>query len=302
MHKFPLWEELPYFFQLAESHSLRQAAEMLRISASTLSRRIRKLEDAIGTPLFLRQPDSMRLTLAGEALLSRCRDIARIVQDLGDIASAPDAVPTIRMTSIPCFATHLVLPSFEAFQKSCGTRINLELDTSPEVSELSRQPFDIAVRLSRPEIGRYHVRRIGEFDLVLVHGPAFDPAAHDQMPLVVWDSPTGTNSRFNHFLTEIFPDNRPAVTATNYQIYVETLRANCGVGILPAYALPHLGESVKRMESADDGRLPQQDVWLVTRTDSLRQPLLREFSNHLAKIWSGPTASSGRTRVPLPIS
>lgn len=294
MHKFPLWEDLPYFFQLAEAQSLRQAAEMLRISPSTLSRRIRKLEDAIGTPLFLRQPDSMRLTLAGEQLLSRCRDIARIVQDLGDIATAPDVVPTIRMTSIPCFATHLVLPGLEAFQQSCGTQINLELDTSPEVSELSRQPFDIAVRLSRPEAGRYHVRRIGELELALVHGAAFDPAAHDRMPLIVWDSPTGNSSRFNHFLTEIFPHNRPAVTATNYQIYVETLRANCGVGILPAYTLPHLGESVRRMQTTAHAQLPRQEVWMVTRTDSLRQPLLKEFSSYLAKIWPAPTVAGGR--------
>lgn len=298
MLRFPLWEELPYFFQVAEAQSMRKAADMLRISPATLSRRIRKLEDAIGTPLFLRQPDSMSLTAAGEQLLSRCRDIARIVQDLGDIAAAPDALPKIRMTSIPCFATHLVLPGLEAFQESCGSRINLELDTSPEVSELSRQPFDIAVRLSRPETGRYHVRKIGELELALVHGQGFDPAAHERMPLVLWDSPAGSASRFNGFLTGLFPRHRPAVTATNYQIYVESLRANCGVGILPVYALPHLGDRVRRMETADPEPLPAQNVWLVTRTDSLRQPLLKEFSRFLGKIWPGPTANSSRTGMP----
>ena len=37
MLRFPLWEELPYFYELAKTGSLRRAAENLRISPATLS-------------------------------------------------------------------------------------------------------------------------------------------------------------------------------------------------------------------------------------------------------------------------
>ncbi|WP_051555941.1 LysR family transcriptional regulator [Kordiimonas gwangyangensis] len=51
------WDDLKIFLAVAEAPSMRIAAKGLRISHSTVSRRIEALEGALGARLFDRLPD-----------------------------------------------------------------------------------------------------------------------------------------------------------------------------------------------------------------------------------------------------
>ncbi|KQN55438.1 MULTISPECIES: LysR family transcriptional regulator [unclassified Erwinia] len=57
-----------YFAEVARSGSLRRAAERLHISASAINRQILQAEEELGTPLFERLPEGLRMTTAGELL------------------------------------------------------------------------------------------------------------------------------------------------------------------------------------------------------------------------------------------
>ncbi|HTK02691.1 MAG TPA: LysR family transcriptional regulator [Bordetella sp.] len=70
---------LELFLAVADTLSFRQAADRLHISQPPLSRAIRQLEDRLGTPLFLRDTQSVRLTAAGERLLPYARKIMRLL-------------------------------------------------------------------------------------------------------------------------------------------------------------------------------------------------------------------------------
>lgn len=65
--------QLRYFVTLAEVQNFHRAAERLSISQPPLTVAIRKLEEELGAPLFLRGPRGVSLTPAGRAAL----DIAR---------------------------------------------------------------------------------------------------------------------------------------------------------------------------------------------------------------------------------
>jgi DNA-binding transcriptional LysR family regulator len=60
---------LKYFAEVARSGSVRKASENLHVAASAVNRQILKLEDELGTELFDRFPNGMRLNSAGERLL-----------------------------------------------------------------------------------------------------------------------------------------------------------------------------------------------------------------------------------------
>ncbi|MCZ7865764.1 LysR family transcriptional regulator [Agrobacterium salinitolerans] len=80
---------LKYFTEVARSGSIRKASEELNVATSALSRQIKKLEDELGTPLFERFSDGLRLTLAGEIVLRHARetlhDYSIMRSDLGDL-------------------------------------------------------------------------------------------------------------------------------------------------------------------------------------------------------------------------
>jgi len=60
----------------AEAGSFRQAAELLGLPQSSVSRRIQLLERRLGFPLFTRSSGGIRVTPAGEAFLSSAADAA----------------------------------------------------------------------------------------------------------------------------------------------------------------------------------------------------------------------------------
>lgn len=65
---------LRYLDEVARSGSIRQASERLHVSASSINRQIIALEEEMGTQIFHRLPRRLRLTAAGELLISHIRE------------------------------------------------------------------------------------------------------------------------------------------------------------------------------------------------------------------------------------
>lgn len=64
---------LRYFVAVARAGSIRKASEELHVATSAVSRQIQKLEDELGTPLFERLPNGLRLTQAGLVTLRHAK-------------------------------------------------------------------------------------------------------------------------------------------------------------------------------------------------------------------------------------
>ena len=65
---------LKYFIEVARCGSVRKASERLFVAASAINRQIIKLEDELGTELFDRLPNGLRLNPAGERLLKHAQE------------------------------------------------------------------------------------------------------------------------------------------------------------------------------------------------------------------------------------
>jgi DNA-binding transcriptional LysR family regulator len=79
---------LRYFVAAAEFGSFRQAGDALGVNESSVSRRIRDLEDRVGASLFNRHSTGVSLTIAGHKFLPQARRILRnIDRSLSEIAS-----------------------------------------------------------------------------------------------------------------------------------------------------------------------------------------------------------------------
>jgi len=76
--------DLRYFVAVAEELHFTRAAERLHVSQPALSRQIRLLERHLRCDLFVREPRVVRLTTAGEVLLTRGREVL----DRWDVALA----------------------------------------------------------------------------------------------------------------------------------------------------------------------------------------------------------------------
>ncbi|MGE0151679.1 MAG: LysR family transcriptional regulator [Reyranellaceae bacterium] len=75
---------------IARSGSIRKSAERLAITPSALTRKIQDFEQELGTPIFERLPQGMRLNPAGELVLRHIRDqmsdFERIKSQIADLS------------------------------------------------------------------------------------------------------------------------------------------------------------------------------------------------------------------------
>src|ERR1700751_3695517 len=71
---------------LAEHLHFGRAAAALYVSQPALTKQIRKIEDTLGGPLFLRKPRHLTLTRAGEVLVEHARLLLRDTQLAIDVS------------------------------------------------------------------------------------------------------------------------------------------------------------------------------------------------------------------------
>lgn len=95
-------QQLAYFAAVARTRHFTRAADLVGVSQPTLSKQIRVLENALGTPLFVRNRGQIELTSAGEALLPHAQ---RILIDVESAQRSVDEVTGLRRGRVRLGAT-----------------------------------------------------------------------------------------------------------------------------------------------------------------------------------------------------
>ena len=144
------WNDLKYFLSVADHGSTLRAAGDLRVSQTTVARRIAALEEAVKLPLFDRRQAGYTLTPAGAALLDRARAVrvAATGFDEAAAAQARDNSGTVRLTTEDIFATAL-LGSWLRELYELHPKIFIEIDASPAIRDLGTGEADIALRATK---------------------------------------------------------------------------------------------------------------------------------------------------------
>ena len=158
------WNDLKSFLAVAESGSTLSAAQALRVSQTTVARRIAALEEATGLSLFERRQAGYALTPVGEAMLASALAVRDAADRFGEAAGAKsrDAGGTVSVSTMEIFAV-TILPPILRDLRAAHPGIHIHLDTSDEPRDLSSGATDIAIRSSKQPTGAGLVgRRIAD--------------------------------------------------------------------------------------------------------------------------------------------
>jgi LysR family glycine cleavage system transcriptional activator len=103
-------------FEAAARHqSITAAAEELNLTQGAVSRQIRALEELLGSDLFLRERQTIRLTSAGETYAREIREALRRISSATLSFRANPKGGTLNLAILPTFGTRWLAPRLSGF-------------------------------------------------------------------------------------------------------------------------------------------------------------------------------------------
>ena len=270
------WDDLNIFLAVAEAPSLRAAAGTLKVSHSTVSRRIEALEKALSVRLFHRSPEGYRLTDAGEELLPLALHTDECLHSFGRAVAGRDDMLSgeIRLT-LPdaLLATGYFGEVFLAFMRHYP-EIQLRIEDSMELYDLSRQEADVAIRFTNApplhligrKLGNLHQAVYGARDYVA----AFKPEeAESDARWIAWGEPEECPEKV---LNTPYPHLKVLGHFNSVQIQLSMIRQGGGIGFLPCL----LGDAEPGLVRLT-APVSSMDVWLLSHGDTRASARMRAF-------------------------
>ncbi len=143
------WDDLKVFLAVARSGTISGGAKQLGVQHSTVSRRVRHLEENLGTRLLDRKTGRYELTRAGKNLFDTALDIeARVLQVDGSLPGKDSKlVGSLRISAINNMASSVLMPMFASFSKRFPM-IDLQVMVSNDNVSLSQREADVVIRLT----------------------------------------------------------------------------------------------------------------------------------------------------------
>jgi DNA-binding transcriptional LysR family regulator len=168
------WDNLRIFLELTRSKGLVEAAKRLGIDHSTVSRRMRRFEEAVGTQLFERNNQGYSLTAEGHRLVKYAErvevTVAAAAEELG--GHDPLLSGQVRLGTTEGFGMFVLAPHLANFCMR-HPHITVDLLPVPRFVNLSKREADVSVTIERPQSGNYVVTRLSDYSLKLYATPAY---------------------------------------------------------------------------------------------------------------------------------
>jgi len=268
------WDDLRLLLAVSRRGSFLQAGQLLGVAASTVARRLTQLESALGEPLVERGVEGCRLTPRGQSLV--------------DVALAAEAGlrrQTVTGMSEPhtALSGSVVVSAGEGFS-SCvleaasrfttlHPRCSVELLITADFHKIVRGVADIAVRTTHLGEPSLIYRSIGR----LAYGVFADAGYLKRFPGLT--PATAVNIGLLPPL-DMLPQMRVAkaagldrtqISVSSFTVQLESVRRGMGVAVLPGILAKDL------IGVFPDLRLPDMEVYLVTRPQALKQAHIKCF-------------------------
>lgn len=136
--------DLEVFARVVEKSGFSRAARELGVPASTVSRRVARLEESLGVRLLQRTTRKMHLTEAGRVYFERISRALREIESAESSLRAVQGSPRglIRVSTVSEeFVEHILYDFLEKFPD-----VTMEIDKSHERVDLVAEGYDLAIR------------------------------------------------------------------------------------------------------------------------------------------------------------
>ena len=163
-----------YFIRVADTGSFSKTAKELDVPVSTISRRVKDLEQHLGIELFKRSTRYLSLTELGQTYYNQVKQAVRDFEMADMILQERSTTPSgkIKISALPSYANPHLYQILEKFRR-LYPEIMIELLTTDTVQDLMKDNIDFAIRPTNTPPENLVARVIDEHRMAIVASPEY---------------------------------------------------------------------------------------------------------------------------------
>lgn len=162
------WDDMRVFLAVARFESLSEAGRQLKVDPATVGRRVGRLEEDIGMPLFAKSPQGYALTEAGLRLLDRAEQAEQaLIAAKEDLSGQSESLSGQIRIGAPDGCANFLLPQVCAQISKDNPDLDIQILALPRVVNLSKREADMVIAVSPPKTGRVLSQKITDYRLHL---------------------------------------------------------------------------------------------------------------------------------------
>lgn len=266
------WDDVSLFLALCRARTVGKAGRLLGVDASTVSRRLAVLEDALGVTLFERSHEGMVPTQAAEDLRLIGEEMEGVMLRFAHAADGleREVAGLVRLACPPDVADVVLAPLLPELLRQ-HPKLRLEIMPGEAVLDLTRREADLALRTLRPAEGDLVVTRLTTVRWIVA---ASEQRARDLGTLHRWDDApwVGWGERLAQlgparWLSNYAKNVEPVVRSNSLLVQISVVAQGVGITLLPEPSVQHYGLLPVKLAPAlraDAQHWPTSELFLVT--------------------------------------
>jgi DNA-binding transcriptional LysR family regulator len=252
-------DQLQAFAAVARERGFSRAARRLARTQSAVSQAVARLEEDLGTRLFVRQGRTTELTPAGRLLLERAQ---RVLDEMDRAREGLQALAELRegllvVGTSDTLAYYLLPPVIAAFRaRYPGVELRLDNRPSPATAErVAERTVDLGVVTlplppelrvgGRPAVERLRIEPLAPQEEVVICPPGHPLARRRRAsleaivayPLLLLDRSTGARALLDAELAHLGAAPTVTMEMSSVEVLKKLVELGLGVSIVPALAV-----------------------------------------------------------------
>lgn len=150
--RLPPFAAIRAFEASARNNSFSVAADELNVTQSAISHQVKRLEEFLGVQLFVRAPQRLSLTPAGQDYLGELTGILDRLDESTRRLCYPDQPELVRIRATPAFTTRWLLPRMHRFQSDYPD-LDYEVTIGFPPTNFSKGDVDVFIHWGEDPVG-----------------------------------------------------------------------------------------------------------------------------------------------------
>lgn len=166
--------DLEIFARVVAAGSMSAAAREMSLSPAVVSKRLRRLEDRLGTRLLQRTTRQIALTEAGKGFYERVVAILASVEEAESFVTRRSALASgvLKISAPTSFGRMHIAPHLASFMAE-HSELTLQLVLSDDFVDLVGEGFDVAIRIAELNDSTLVARKLSPIHRVLCASPGY---------------------------------------------------------------------------------------------------------------------------------